>query len=109
MSIPQMSPAALAQALPSGAPPVILDVREPWEVDLVALPGSVNIPMGQIPGRAALELDPEARIVVLCHHGIRSQHVADFLSSQRDFDDVHNLSGGIDAWSLTVDPRARRY
>ena len=83
-------------------------MREAWEVEIAALEGSVNIPLGQIPARAGLDLDPDAKIVVLCHHGIRSQHVAAFLKSQRDFDDVHNLTGGIDAWSRVVDPALRR-
>lgn len=109
MSVPQMSPVTLSRALDAGEALVVLDVREAWEVEIAALEGSVNIPLGQIPARAGLDLDPDAKIVVLCHHGIRSQHVAAFLKSQRDFDDVHNLTGGIDAWSRVVDPALRRY
>jgi len=104
-----MSPVTLSRALDAGEALVVLDVREAWEVEIAALEGSVNIPLGQIPARAGLDLDPDAKIVVLCHHGIRSQHVAAFLKSQRDFDDVHNLTGGIDAWSRVVDPALRRY
>jgi rhodanese-related sulfurtransferase len=103
----QLSPTQLKQRLDAGQPLVLLDVREPEEVALVRLNGSRHIPMGDIPGRVH-ELDPDADIVVYCHHGIRSASVAAFLK-QRDFASVANLSGGIDAWSLTVDPALPRY
>jgi rhodanese-related sulfurtransferase len=95
--IPQLRPAdvlALREAEPGL---VILDVREPVELTLASLPGVVHIPMREIPRRLE-ELDPDARIVVMCHHGVRSQHVAIWLVEQ-DFSDVSNLRGGIDAWS----------
>ncbi len=103
----QLAPQAVRMMLQSGRPLVLLDVREPEEVALVRLPGSVHIPMGEIPGRLH-ELDPEAPIVVYCHHGIRSANVAAYLA-QRDFTDVANLMGGIDAWAQTVDPSLLRY
>jgi adenylyltransferase/sulfurtransferase len=108
MALPrQLSPAEVKALLDRGQPLVLLDVREPEEVALVRLPGSVHIPMGEIPGRMQ-ELDPDADIVVYCHHGLRSASVVGFLA-QRDFANVANLSGGIDAWSLTVDPSLSRY
>jgi len=103
----QVAPQTLRQMLDTAEPVVLLDVREPEEVALVRLSGSVHIPMGEIPGRLH-ELDPDAQIVVYCHHGIRSANVAAYLA-QRDFTDVANLAGGIDAWSLTVDPSLPRY
>jgi rhodanese-related sulfurtransferase len=103
----QLSPTQLKQRLDAGQPLVLLDVREPEEVALVRLNGSRHIPMGDIPGRVH-ELDPDADIVVYCHHGIRSANVAAFLL-HHDFTSVANLSGGIDAWSLTVDPALPRY
>jgi len=93
--------------LDSGQPLVLLDVREPEELLLARLPGAVHIPMGDVPGRLH-ELDPDAGIVVFCHHGIRSASVAHFLA-QRDFGNVVNLAGGIDAWSVHVDPSVPRY
>jgi len=63
--------------------------------------------MGEIPARLH-ELDPDADIVVYCHHGVRSANVAAFLA-HRDFTSVANLTGGIDRWSLTVDPSLPRY
>src|SRR5574337_149809 len=108
MALPaQLQPAELKRLLDSGAPLVLLDVREPEEVAFVHLPGAVHIPMGEIPGRVH-ELDPDADIVVYCHHGVRSAHVAGFLT-QRDFTSVANLMGGIDAWSAGVDPTLPRY
>jgi len=102
-----LAPRELRRLLDAGHPLVLLDVREPEEVALVRLDGAVHIPMGEIPGRLH-ELDPDADIVVYCHHGIRSANVAAFLL-RRDFASVANLSGGIDAWSLTVDPSLPRY
>jgi rhodanese-related sulfurtransferase len=108
MKLPsQLLPRQVKDLLDAGQAPVLLDVREPEEVALVRIAGAVHIPMGDIPGRLH-ELDPDAAIVVYCHHGIRSANVAAFLM-QRDFTSVANLSGGIDAWSLTVDPSLPRY
>ena len=86
---------------------MVLDVREPWEVRLCALPDSTMIPMGQIP--AALEqLDKEQEIVVLCHHGIRSNQVAYFLHHY-GFNKLYNLQGGIDAWARDIDSQMTKY
>jgi rhodanese-related sulfurtransferase len=97
----------LKQQLDSGRRLVLLDVREPEELVLARIPGALHIPMGEVPGRLH-ELDPDAEIVVFCHHGMRSASVAQFLS-QRDFGRVVNLAGGIDAWSASVDPGVPRY
>jgi rhodanese-related sulfurtransferase len=108
MSLPrELRPAEVRQLLDEGKPIVILDVREPQEVALVRIAGSVHIPMNDVPGRLH-ELDPDADIVVYCHHGMRSANVCGFLQ-QRDFHSVANLAGGIDAWALTVDPSLPRY
>ena len=108
MALPrELTPSDLHRLLSTGHPLVLLDVREPEEVALVRLPDSTHIPMGEIPGRLH-ELDPDADIVAYCHHGIRSASVVAFLL-QRDFPNVANLSGGIDAWSLCVDPSVARY
>ena len=88
--------------------PVLLEVREPWEINTAALPGSVNIPMGDIPSRAHTELDPDQPIVVMCHHGARSLSVAMWLRNQ-GFDAAQSLAGGIDLWSRTIDPAVPRY
>ena len=100
-------PTELKQRLDRGDAVVVLDVPEPDELVLARLPAVVHIPMGDIPNRLH-ELDPDREVVVMCHHGTRSAHVASFLL-QRDFTRVLNLHGGIDAWSLTVDPSVPRY
>ena len=87
--------------------PVILDVREPWEVELASLPGAVTIPMGAIT-RSLDRLDPDRSTVCLCHHGARSMQVGLYLE-QQGFRDVVNLTGGIHAWSEQVDPAVRTY
>ncbi len=89
-------------------PPLLLDVREPWEIATAALPNAKLIPMNEIPGRAHTELDPDAPIVVLCHHGARSLSVTMWLRNQ-GFDHAQSLIGGIDYWSRTIDPEVPRY
>ena len=103
----EISAVELKQQIDSRRPLVLLDVREAEELLLARLPGALHIPMGEVPGRLH-ELDPDAEIVVVCHHGIRSASVAQFLA-QRDFARVVNLAGGIDAWSAVVDPSVPRY
>ncbi|WDD93221.1 sulfurtransferase [Burkholderia sp. FERM BP-3421] len=87
--------------------PVVLDVREPWEIETARIANSVSIPMQQIPARSE-ELDDDAEIVCVCHHGMRSAQVAMFLAS-RGYTKLYNLQGGIDAWSRDVDPSVPRY
>lgn len=103
----QISPHELKQRLDRGEAIVILDVREPEELAIARITGALHIPMGEIPGRLH-ELDPEQEIVVMCHHGVRSAQVANFLA-QRDFARVTNLGGGIDMWSQAIDPSVPRY
>lgn len=97
----------LKSRLEQGAPPVLLDVREEWELMRCQLPGITWIPMGQIVARIN-ELDKNKETVVVCHHGIRSWQVAKFLESE-GFGDVINLSGGVDAWAKQVDPAMALY
>ena len=85
----------------------MLDVREPWELEIASLPGTVAIPMGSIT-RSLDRLDPQRSTVCVCHHGARSMQVALYLEHQ-GFSDVVNLTGGIDAWSAQVDPAVRTY
>jgi len=80
----------------------LLDVREPWEFQLARIEGSLPIPMGEIPVRANGELDPEDHIVVICHHGVRSANVTQWLR-QQGFEQAQSLRGGIDRWSRLVD------
>ena len=87
--------------------PVLLDVREPWEHEKARIEGSQLVPMREVPARVA-EIDEDREVVAICHHGGRSMQVAMFLEKQ-GFKRVHNLTGGIDAWSRTVDPSVPTY
>ncbi|MGB0582215.1 MAG: rhodanese-like domain-containing protein [Limisphaerales bacterium] len=104
-----ISASELAERLKSNEPPRLLDVRQPEEFAIAALPEAKLIPLGQIPERAA-ELDDwkSEDVVVYCHHGIRSAHAIGWLRTQ-GFEKLTNLSGGIDAWSTQVDPDLPRY
>ena len=88
--------------------PLLLDVREPWEFQTANLPDSLLMPMGEVASRAHQELDPDAPIVVVCHHGARSLSVTMWLRNQ-GFDHAQSLAGGIDAWSRTIDTTVPRY
>jgi rhodanese-related sulfurtransferase len=106
----EIDPAAFAASLehsPATAP-LLLDVRETWEFDLAHLPDSLSMPMGDVPSRAHIELDPDRPIITICHHGVRSLHVANWLRAQ-GFEHAQSLSGGIDAWSREIDPSMPRY
>ena len=81
---------------------IVLDVREPWELDVARISGSKHIPMGDIPARCNQELDPDDHIVVVCHHGVRSMNVTAWLR-QQGFEKVQSLRGGIDRWSREID------
>jgi rhodanese-related sulfurtransferase len=86
----------------------LIDVREPWEFATTSVEGSLLMPMGEVASRAHQELDPEERLVVMCHHGVRSMNVTVWLRNQ-GFENVQSLRGGIDAWSAEVDPKVPRY
>lgn len=107
MAVPELAPLEVKRQLDAGEPLRLLDVRESWERAIASLPGSLHIPMGEIPARWR-ELDPNAQIVVLCKAGSRSLRVAQFLSGQ-GLAKVANLSGGIDAWTRDVDPSLASY
>ncbi|MBS0354833.1 MAG: sulfurtransferase [Proteobacteria bacterium] len=87
--------------------PFLLDVREPSEFQYCAIPGSVLMPMASVPARMQ-ELEPDAEIVVICHHGGRSMQVAMFLERQ-GFTNLINLAGGVAQWAAQVDPSMPQY
>ena len=99
--------AELARWRSEGKPFVLLDVREPGEWATASVPDAVRISMREIPKRLA-ELPKDKPIAVMCHHGGRSERVAQFLIAQ-GFGDVSNVEGGIDAYSRTVDPSIPTY
>lgn len=103
----EIFPRQLKERMERGDALLILDVREPEEIALAPFPDATHIPMGEVPGRMS-ELDPQRETVVVCHHGIRSAQVAGYLATI-GFARVLNLTGGIDAWSVTVDSAVPRY
>jgi len=107
--IPQLTVHELKQWLDENSTEdfVLLDVREPWEAEVCTLPGSVLIPMNQVPNRIE-EINPEPKTVIFCHHGIRSQQVAFFLQ-HAGLENVYNLRGGIDAWAREIDKEMATY
>lgn len=105
----QITPLQLAEWLAddSRPAPFLLDVREPSEFGFCAIPGSVLMPMASVPARMQ-ELEPDAEIVVICHHGGRSMQVAMFLERQ-GFSNLINLAGGVAQWAAQVDPSMPQY
>lgn len=105
----QITPSELAAWLSDARRdrPQLLDVREPWEWQAARIEGACHIPMRELPARLA-ELDSARPLVAVCHHGGRSMQVAMFLE-KNGFAEVHNLLGGVDAWSRTVDPAVPLY
>lgn len=104
----QITPQELKQLLDKNdSQLLLLDVREPYEYAICSIEGSVLIPMRMIPEQRKT-LDPHRKTVVICHHGIRSVHVIEYLQSH-GFKDLVNLEGGIEQWRQTVDPSMSAY
>ena len=107
--IEALTPTALRDWLAddSRTPPFLLDVREPWEFEHCRIAQAQLLPLQEIPQRWT-ELPQDQAIVVICHHGLRSQHAAEFLQNA-GLPRLYNLSGGIDAWATQVEPAMPRY
>jgi rhodanese-related sulfurtransferase len=97
----------LKQRLDGANSPVVLDVREPWEIEIASLDRAINIPLGEIASRFQ-ELPRDKPLAVMCHHGGRSAQATAWLR-QQGFDQASNVAGGIDAWARLVDPTVSRY
>lgn len=95
------------QALLQQAAITVVDVRGSDELAIASLPGARHIPLQALPQRAAM-LERDAPLAMLCHHGMRSEMAGRWLESQ-GYSQIHNVAGGIDAWSLYVDPTVPRY
>ncbi|HSK38354.1 MAG TPA: rhodanese-like domain-containing protein [Arenibaculum sp.] len=91
----------------AGEPLVVLDVREPWELDICKLDDSLDVPMRTIPARVG-DVPRDRPVVVLCHHGGRSANVTAWLR-QQGFGNATNLQGGIHAWARQIDPSMKVY
>ncbi len=103
----EMSVAELARRRAANEELLLLDVREPDEVATASIAGATVIPMREVPLHLA-ELPTDRPIVVMCHHGSRSAAVTAFLNAN-GYPTAVNLDGGIDAWSLHIDPAVARY
>ena len=97
----------LAEMRHKGTPHTLLDIREPEELAVCVIDGSVTIAMQDVPNELS-GLTREDPLIVVCHHGMRSAMVTAFLR-KNGFDNAWNLAGGIDAWARHVDPDMPRY
>ncbi len=107
MTVKQISATELKTRIQNEPHLLLLDVREPNEFEFASIENSVLIPLNQIPQRLG-ELNPQQEIVVICHHGVRSQQACMYLASS-GFENISNLTGGIDAWSCGCDSSVSRY
>ncbi|HUI43180.1 MAG TPA: molybdopterin-synthase adenylyltransferase MoeB [Terriglobia bacterium] len=105
--IPEITPIQLKEMIDGGVPFKLLDVRETHEFDICRIPGSILIPLGELPARMH-ELDSADELVVHCRSGVRSGRAVEFLM-QAGFRRINNLKGGILAWSDQVDPSVPKY
>jgi adenylyltransferase/sulfurtransferase len=103
----EVSVTTLKSKLDAGDNFILLDVREPFEIEIASVPGALCIPMNTVPQRVQ-ELDPDAEILVMCRSGKRSADITAFLMHQ-GFANVHNVTGGILAWATDVDPTVQKY
>ena len=106
-AVEEISPVELSARLGAPDPPMVLDVREPWEHGVARLEGARLVPLNSLPA-ALSTLDPARAYVMMCHHGMRSRMAAEFLC-ERGLTRIANLTGGIDAWSEDVDASVPRY
>lgn len=104
----EISPGQVKSMQQRGETFTLVDVREPWEYEASRIAGAKHIPMGDIPTRAHQELNPDDHIVVMCHHGVRSLSVTNWLR-QQGYEKVQSMRGGIDGWARTVDPKVPLY
>lgn len=105
--IPQIDVVELDRRRRGAEPVTVVDVREPWEVALCRIPDSRAIPLASLPEHLE-ELPHGGLLVLVCHHGMRSQRAAAWLRAN-GFDNAVNLIGGIDAWARQIDPAMRTY
>jgi rhodanese-related sulfurtransferase len=106
--LPELTAPALHARLAAGEAIQLIDVREDIEFAYCQLPGSVHIPLGEVPRRAA-EINSAGPVVLICHHGVRSAQALGYLQHRLGYQNLLNLKGGIDAWSRDVDPSVPVY
>src|SRR5262245_11093772 len=104
----EVTPQEVKRRLDSGEPMLLIDCREPEEYAIGRIEGAQLIPMRSIPGELAMLESAAKPVVVYCHHGIRSLRVAEWLRGQ-GLEECQSMSGGVDGWSLEIDPSVPRY
>lgn len=110
MAIEEIEPRALAERLRGGEKIRLIDVRQAWESELSTLEGSELVPLDQLAyGGADVEQEGDEPVVVYCHHGVRSLAGVSFLQRMGWTGEILSLAGGIDRWSLEIDPNVPRY
>jgi adenylyltransferase/sulfurtransferase len=102
----EINPTELRELLAGDAPPLLVDIREPFEAEIAQIAGSLFIPMGSLPQRLQ-EIPKDRPVALYCHSGVRSAYAAEWLSRQGY--DALSLAGGIDRWAVEVEPAMRRY
>jgi len=107
MTALELTPADLKQRLDRAEKLLLIDVREPWEYEVCRIAGAKLIPMGTIPANLQ-SLDTDDDVICYCHHGMRSLDVAVWLRKQ-GVAGAKSLAGGIERWSLEIDPQVPRY
>jgi rhodanese-related sulfurtransferase len=108
-NVPEVSVSELKQLLTGAKPPRLVDVREPDEWEACRIPGAELIPLSQWPQSALAKLaDKDEPLLIQCHHGSRSARATAYLLDQ-GYKNVKNVAGGIDAWSIEIDPNVPRY
>lgn len=100
-------PEELKKRLDASEKPILLDVREPWEFSICKIEGSVNISMSE-PEKLINKLNANDEIIAICHHGMRSFQVCNYLENN-GFNNTLNLDGGIDSWAKTIDTDMAQY
>jgi rhodanese-related sulfurtransferase len=103
----EITPLEVKERLARGEKLLLVDVREVWEHAQCRIDGALHIPMGSIPSNLP-RLDTEVDVICYCHHGMRSLDVANWLRAQ-GVKGAKSMSGGIDRWSIEIDPKVQRY
>ncbi|MGV3502224.1 MAG: rhodanese-like domain-containing protein [Adhaeribacter sp.] len=104
----EISVTELKSQLERGEDIQLIDVREPMEYEICRLPGSILIPLGEIP-KSQDRLAADKPVVLICHHGFRSAQAIQYLSQRFGFGNLLNLKGGIHAWAREIDPQMAQY
>ena len=102
-----MSPTEVYKKIEAGEELQIIDVREPFELEICQVENALHIPMQQVPNQMS-KIPQDKTLVVMCHHGVRSMRVVNFLKAQ-GVSNIYNMDGGIDRWAIEIDRNMNKY